>query len=133
MPFDPISPVPTVEVPALRSLEAGIARITNERDWCKNFLHTTQRGWFGRQRHQYCAIGSVAQEFVDLKPGGISRAKLENNRFPALDLTIAAMNKAVERRGYFDVADFNNSPAVTHSEVLAVMREAAEIIRSGQV
>jgi hypothetical protein len=74
-------------------IEAGMRRIENKRNWCRDMLFHARRGLFSGYM-QYCAIGSVTAE-----PYGGDYATVAR-RHHDLNLALAAMNEAAWRRGY---------------------------------
>ena len=127
MPFDAIVPaVFETRLVAADLIEAGIRRITHKRDWCRNELFHTHRGWF-TSRMQYCAMGAVT---IVARPEilGPTFATVVYQR-DDLRLALFAMNQAAERRGFKSIADLNNDPQCKHAHVLSAMREAVKCLR----
>ena len=109
MPFDALT-LPDTEASLL--IERAMALIANPKRWGKG-MHV------GRRKHCMMEALVAANGYRFAAPFGDAREALES--------AIAA------RTGYSDLAIhvWNDHPATTHADVLAVMREAALLARVG--
>jgi len=111
MPFDPYPPLRTDDPATL--IELGIERIATPDRWCK-------RMWRSIDSTQWCGVGAVMAV-------GEADVMIPHN---AADLAGFWMAEAAIRRGFGGFVQFNDAPETTHADVLACMREAAEMARA---
>jgi hypothetical protein len=99
-------------------LIAARALIDTPEKWIKGIRHTTERQWLFFERHRYCAVGAIStgqDGCLDHRPF---------REFLRLQDALEAALPPDFSRSY--IWAFNDHPATTHNDVLALFDRAIE-------
>lgn len=103
----------------MAALHDALAKIATPRQWCKFRLSMPRKWWRLWQPPRYCSLGAL---FATIKDHCL-RQQCE-----------MALNKAVRLRGlgpdYNELAQYNDRPATTHADIMAVWADAIAIARA---
>lgn len=111
----------------VRKLDEVIALLGDKRRWTKGEYRRshTIRNWFGMERGQftaYCILGAMNEV----------EGTEDDDCLPNLPF-VQAVEAAVHRRvGFSSIPAFNDSPKITHADVMSVLREARELLETGE-
>jgi hypothetical protein len=102
-------------------LVAGLELISDPKRWTKGAWARDKRG-FG--------VGSCTEEAVCWCSDGAVNKVINGKNLP-LELEVErALGQAAQRRGFNSFVGFNDHCTKTHEDVIAMWRDAIEIIRS---
>ena len=127
MPFDNtgliVTPTKVIDKEELSKLDEAIRLIGDETRWCKKVMYRSlPRRWWQRERFAYCMLGALREA------GAVSYIMVMGqwSHTPAAQAVLSAIEEISGTRCPIEM--FND--ASQHSEVMAVMHRAREILTS---